>query len=238
VTTGVPTIGSGDLQVIVVPDVAGCARHIGVAGDQRKADRRGRVICAEGRPGPRVKRDVAALAIRCREVRGIGRVRRIGGALPVFQVAGLAVCRKPVENSGGRLLVTVFAKHRRVLSQQRETILVILYLSDGDIPTLDGMALLAVWPHLPLVHIGVAIRAVLPNVGEHRFHVTQNAVHLFVHASQWILRLVVVEFENRADALPTCSGVTVFTRNRDRAMRIARFTLLLRGATGRNRTRA
>ena len=171
VAPGVPAIGSGDLQMIVISDVAGRAWHICVPARQRKADRRGSVISPEGRPEPGVKGNVATLAIRCREVRGIGGVRRIGGVLPIFQVAGLAVCREPVENPGGCLFVAVLTKHRGVRTEQRKTILVILYPLDGNIPALNGMALLAIRAHLPLVHIGVAVRAVLANVREHRLHV-------------------------------------------------------------------
>jgi len=109
--------------------------------------------------------------------------------------------------------VTVFTLNGGVCSQQRKAILVILYLLNGDVPALHGVALRAIRSHLPLVNVGVAILAVLPDVGENRLDVALRALHLFVHAAKGILGLAVVEFRDSADGLPAGGGVAVFTRN-------------------------
>ena len=115
--------------------------------------------------------------------------------------------------------MAVFALHCRVSSQQREAVPVLLYLLDGNIPALDGVALRAIRAHLPLVNIGVTIRAILPRVGEHRFDVALRALHLFVHATKGILGLIVVKLRNGANGPPTRGRVAVFARNRERSVR-------------------
>lgn len=166
VTTGVATIRERDLQRIVVPDVAGRARHISVATSQRETDRRGCVVTAKVCSEPRVKRCVAALTIGGGKVGRIGRVWRIRSVLPILQVAGLAVGGKPIENPCGRLLVAIFAKHCSVHPEQGKTVLVILHLLNRNVPALNGMALLTIRSHLPTVDIGVAIRAMFSDVRE------------------------------------------------------------------------
>jgi hypothetical protein len=65
----------------------------------------------------------------------------------------------------------------------------------------------------------VTILAVLPYVGEHGLDVALRALHFFVHATQGILGLVVIELRNSADGTPGCSGVAIFAGNREGAMR-------------------
>jgi hypothetical protein len=81
--------------------------------------------------------------------------------------------------------VAILALHGGVRAEQRETILVILYLLRGNRPPLYRVALLAVRSHLPAVHIAglVAIRASLAHVRKHRLHVAGNTLHFFVHSS-------------------------------------------------------
>ena len=81
-------------------------------------------------------------------------------------------------------------------------------------PALDRMALFAIRAHLSAVNVGllVTISAVLADVLKDRLHVTRDALHLFVHAAEGIVGLVVVEFRDCADRFPTRSCVTVLTR--------------------------
>jgi hypothetical protein len=88
---------------------------------------------------------------------------------------------------------------------------VILNLLDGDVPALHGMALSAVRAHLAAVNIGVAIGAILGDVGEDGLYVTLNAVRLFVQAAQGIFSLVVIEFGHGTDGAPSCGGVAILT---------------------------
>jgi len=90
----------------------------------------------------------------------------------------------------------IFALHRGVRAEQRETILVILYLLYRNIPTLHRVALRAIRAHLPLVNVRVALFAILAHIGEHWLDVALRAFHFFVQAPQRITCLVVIEFRN------------------------------------------
>ena len=115
--------------------------------------------------------------------------------------------------------MAIFALHGRVSSQQRETILVILHLLDGNIPALNGVALRAVRAHFSLVNVTVAVLAVFANVCEYRLDVTLHALHFFVHAAKRIFGVVVIELRHGLDRAPTRSGVTVLAWNRERPVR-------------------
>jgi hypothetical protein len=157
-------------------------------------------------------------------------MRRVRSLLPIFQVAGIAACRKSVENSRGRLLVAFLAVNRGMGAEKREAILVILHLLVYGFPTLHRVALSAIRAHLTAVNIRVTIDAVLPDVGEDRIQVTERAFHTLVHSPQRIFRLVVIEFRARLDRAPRCSGMTILARDSEfGAMRAAcgRFTFSL-----------
>ena len=79
--------------------------------------------------------------------------------------------------------MTVVALHCRVRAQQREAILVILHLLDGNIPALNGVALRAVRAHFSLVDVGMAILAILADIGKDGLDVALHALHLLVHAA-------------------------------------------------------
>ena len=130
--------------MIVVVYVALLTGHVCVAGCQRKINWRSRVISVETRIEPTVECPVTALAGTRREIGGILGMGRIGGVLPVLQVARLTFGGETVENSRGRLLVAVFALNRGMSAKQREAVLMILHLLRGDGPSLNGMALLTV----------------------------------------------------------------------------------------------
>jgi len=107
--------------------------------------------------------------------------------------------------------VAIFALHGGVSTQQREAILVIFHCLDGDVPALNGVALCAVRAHFPLVDVVVTILTILADVGEHGLHMALCASHLLVHGSKRVLSLIVVEFRNWADRLPTSSRVAILT---------------------------
>jgi hypothetical protein len=137
--TGIAAIGRSDLQVVVVVDVATGARHIGVTGRQRET--RGAVIELGVEPTVEI---VAALAIGGRKrwtCTGVGWVR---GALPILQVAGIALRREAIEPAGGKLLVALIALHGGMRAKKREAVLVIFYLLHRHIPSLHRVALCAI----------------------------------------------------------------------------------------------
>jgi len=109
--------------------------------------------------------------------------------------------------------VTLIALDRSVGSQQRKAVLVILHLLHRDIPSLHGVTLGAIRPHLPAVNVRVTICAILPHIREHGLDVALHAVHFLVHSSQRVICFVVVEFGHGADGAPTCRRVTVLTRD-------------------------
>lgn len=109
VTAGISAIGRGNLQVVVIVDVALLAGHVGVPRRERKIDWWASVVAIERGSQPAIKRLMTTLAIRWREVGGISGMRRIRGLLPVGHVTGLALGGQSVEDPGSRLLVAVFA---------------------------------------------------------------------------------------------------------------------------------
>jgi hypothetical protein len=141
-------------------------------------------------------------------------VIRVGGVLPILQMAEIALRGKSKEDADSGTAVTRVARNRSVSPEQRKTILVILHLLRSEIPALYRVTLFAVRTHLTTMNIGVTIGAILSDVGENRFGVTVNALHFFVQSAKWILRLVVIELWDCADGSPACGGVTVFARNR------------------------
>lgn len=124
--------------------------------------------------------------------------------------------------------MAVFALRGGVRSEQRKTILVILYLLHRNIPPLDGVAVGAICAHLILVHIGVAVLTILSYVREDRFHVALGALDFFMHSAQRITGLVVVKLGNRLDRPPSRSRVTVLARDGKPSMRtLSRVTALI-----------
>jgi len=73
-----------------------------------------------------------------------GDVVRSGCSFKVRRVTGVAVCRHRLELAGGASLVTGVAIYGGVRAHQRKTIVVLLYLASGDLPSANGVALLAV----------------------------------------------------------------------------------------------
>jgi hypothetical protein len=89
----------------------------------------------------------------------------------------------------------------------------LLNLLNGDLPSPDGVALLAIRSQLALVNVGMTILATLSNVGENRPYVTLCATHRLMHAAQRKFRLVVIEFRNAADWFPCGRCVAVLAGN-------------------------
>jgi hypothetical protein len=197
-----------NLQIVIVIDVARGAGHVGMPVRQRKSCR---AVIKRGTQ-PTVK-FVAPLAIAGGERWPGAGMRRIGGVLPVFQMAGIAGCAQPEKHPRGGLFVALVALYGSVSAQKRKSILVIADLLHRDIPALNGMALRAVRPHLAAMDVRVAIGAILPNIGEHGFYMALGALYLFVHAPERIFRLVVVEFGDRANRTPTRRRVAIFAGN-------------------------
>lgn len=87
---------------------------------------------------------------------------------------------------------------------QGKAVVMLLDLRHRHPPAENRVALLAVRSQLPAVNVGVAVLATLPHVGEHRLDVALRAGHRLVHATQRILRLIVVKLRNGANRMPGC----------------------------------
>jgi len=144
------------------------------------------------------------------------------GADEILLMTGIAGRGKTLELSDRSTRVALIAIQGGMRANEREAIQVLIDLLDRNVPSLDGVALLAIGAHLALVNVGVAIGALLADVREDRLGVALNAAHAFVHATQGILGCVVIEFGNRADRLPSADRVTVLARNAQTSVRAAR----------------
>ena len=193
----VAAIGGGNLQVVVIVDVARGAGYVGVAVGQQKPG--GAVIKRGAQPTVKF---MATLAIAGGKGRAGAGVNRICSVLPIFQVAGITGGAQPEKHPRRGLLVALIALHGGVSAQQWKPVLMIADLLHRDIPALHGVALRTVRAHLTSVNVCVAIGAVLANVGEYGFYVALRTVHFFVHSAQRIFCLVVIEFGDRADRAP------------------------------------
>lgn len=81
---------------------------------------------------------------------------------------------------------------------------------NGNVPALNRVTRVAIAAELAAVNVRVAIRAFLANVREHQLDMALRTLHLFVHASQAIVRGVVIELRNAANGLPAQCCVAVF----------------------------
>jgi len=98
-------------------------------------------------------------------------------------------------------------------ADQRETVRVIPHGLDRNLPSAHCVALGTVGAHLTAVNIGVAVCAVLTDVGKDRPEVALRAVDFFVLAAKGISRRIMVEFRNGADRGPTGVCVAVLAGN-------------------------
>ena len=94
-------------------------------------------------------------------------------------------------------------------ARQRKAIVVLLHVPNGNLPSANGMALLAVCSQLALVNVGMAVLAALSNAGKYRPDVTLGAGDGLVNASQGIFGLTMVEFRNGADRSPRIGCVAI-----------------------------
>ena len=138
--------------------------------------------------------------------------------------------RQPKVISDGGVFVAFLALHNGVRTEQRKAVEMLLDGLHGNLPAKHRMALRAVLAKLRAVNVSMALRAVLPNVGEDGFGVASRAGNFFVHAAKRIASAVVVEFRKGADRSPACVGMAIFAGDGQRSVRTsARLSLSDRG---------
>jgi hypothetical protein len=146
-----------------------------------------------------------------REIQGY--VTGIFGFLVIGQVAGRALGRKALELAHGGAPVAGLALDGGMSAEQGEAVLVLLDGGQVDLPTFDGVALLAIGAEFSSVDVGVAISAILAYVGEDPLQMALSASDPLVHAAQGVASLVVVKLGDSADGAPAGVGMAILTRD-------------------------
>lgn len=217
----------GGVEILLVATNASGRRPLVSPADvARKAIER-RVYACQGvarhlkvvefRAGPAIH-GVAGVASG-REIRA-----RVAGTrcfLKILQMARGTIGRQSLVLANGGALVTRFTFNGQVRSDEREAVLVLLNLLNGNLPSGHGVTLFTIWAEFAAMNIGVAVGAILANVGEHRLNVALRASNFVVHAAQRIAGLVVIEFRDGPNRFPTRVGVTIFAGDRERSVRTA-----------------
>lgn len=121
--------------------------------------------------------------------------------------------------------MAVFALQQSVSANQREAILMIADLADGNMPALHRVATCAIRSKLTTMNIRVTVRALRSNLFEDQIGMALRTGNLGVHAAQRIAGQIVIKFRIRADWFPACVGMAVLARNCNWAMRIGDFGL-------------
>lgn len=68
--------------------------------------------------------------------------------------------------------------------------------------------------------VGVAFRALRPNICKYQTRMAQRAGDLLVHSQQRVARYVVIKLRHAANGFPTSAGMAVFARDGDGAVRV------------------
>ena len=206
--------GSREVVVIVAVAVGALSRRHHVAPGQREADRR---MVEFG-----VRPSIGSVALLAGNRKFAGDVIGIDSVLEVGSMTRITLRGHRLKLAVGGILMAGLTINRRVRPSQRETIIVLLNLLDRNRPAAHRMALLAIRAQLPLVNVGMAVLAALPNICEYELDVALHASDGLVHAAQRISRLIVIELRHGADGPPRISGVAVLARHIQIAMRTVR----------------
>jgi len=193
-------------SLVFAAHVAGQAIETGVGSRQSKA---GHFQMIEG--GTQPGRDRVALLASGRESRG--RVTGASRPLVVGRVARVALERQPLKLADGRSFMAAVTLQRGMSADQGETVLMIAYGLNRDLPALHVVAALAVCAHLPVMDVGVAVTASGAGVGKNRLRVTLRARHVLVHAEKREAGFSVIKFWNSAYRFPSQNGVAILAGN-------------------------
>ena len=104
-------------------------------------------------------------------------------------------------------------------ARQREAVVVLFDIFDGNLPAPNRMAFLAVSSQLAPMNVSVTVLATLADICEYHFYVTGIASHSSMHAAQRITRLTVIELRNCPDWSPAIRGMAILAGNRQVAVR-------------------
>ena len=102
---------------------------------------------------------------------------------------------------------------------QREAVVMILDLLDGDTPSAHRVALRAIRAQLAFMDIRVAVLALAAHIVENHLNVAGRAGHADVHAAQRVGCLIVIKFRNGTDGPPALRGMAILTRDVETTVR-------------------
>lgn len=202
-------------------DVAGVAIQWDVRSSQSEAGKF-QMIKFGTQPG------IGAMALFTGGRKASGQVIGASGRLIFLGMAGIALCSETLKLCGGRSLVAGSAIQRCVGSHQGKTVLVLVNLLRGNLPTLYAVALLTTGSELTLVDIRVAIGALVAYILKYRFDVALGARNSLMQPTQRVPGLIVVEFWCVSNRLPSAQGMAVLTGDIEGAVRTSAIGVGLR----------
>lgn len=130
--------------------------------------------------------------------------------------------------------MAILAGRGSMSTGQRKPVHVHVDLSGGNLPAAHRVTVLASRGHFAAVNVGMAIGALIADIGEHHLGMAVYAVDAIVQAAQRKLRLVVVELGHRTNRLPSVHGVAVLTSDIQIAVGAARLFCRLRRGSARH----
>lgn len=227
----------GIVRLLIIRHVA--SRAIRRSSLESPADVTGRALQGGMHPGQSEARELQVIELHIEPRHHVvtflagGRepradVARPGRLLEVLGVAGVALGRHGGEITQSAIFVAGVAVDRRMRPDQREAVVVVLNGLDGNVPASDGMALLAARAHLAAMDIGVAFGALRSHIGKHRLDMALRAHDALVHSAKGKLGLIVIEFGNAADRLPSERRMAIGAGQIQRAVRTACLRIHLR----------
>lgn len=115
--------------------------------------------------------------------------------------------------------MALIAGDRGMSTSQREAVHVLIDLLNRNLPAAHRMTVFACRAHLAAVDIGMAVGAFCAHIREDQFGMAGCTCNAFVHATQWVLGRIVIEFRRAANRLPAINRVTVLAGQIERPMR-------------------
>jgi len=110
-------------------------------------------------------------------------------------------------------LVAGVAVHGCMGADQRESILMLIDIVNGNLPAVGVVAEFTLRAILTAMQIGVAVLALYRGIAEIKILVTVDTLHFRVPAMQRKFSFRMVEFEFGAQRLPLLNGVTLLAGN-------------------------
>ena len=160
------------------------------------------------RSHPVIHKAVALEALRRESLRKMIRILRF---LEVIHVTARALGRQslPIKRTHRPHLVARVAIHHGVRPDQREAVLVLINVVDGDLPTRVAVARITLRGVPAAMDIGVAVLALVMRLREDQVGMAIRAADFGMQTTQGESRLPMIELRDCADRLPSDCRVAV-----------------------------